>query len=238
MLLPRIKELAPDAFTVYRVSDDLRGLGSSPVIIRAEKELAGEFDLISSPCDYIHQKFEHLSSAQLHFHGIEKSEFDEDHPNPYGGETKNIVFVGNSFCDTDFINWMAQDFPECTFNVIGPIEGLQPSANLKIFGEMPFRQTVPYLKFADVGLQTRCWFDGAPSLSDSLKMHQYTYCRLPIVLPEFIRTDRPHCFAYVPSDRESMKVALRRALDYDRSRIDTSKVLSWRELTLELLPRS
>jgi 2-beta-glucuronyltransferase len=237
MLLPRVKELSPDVFTVYRVSDDLKGLGSSPTIIRAEQELAGKFDLISSPCDYIHEQFEHLSSAQLHFHGIEKDQFDQDHPNPYEGEAKNIVFVGNSFCDTEFINWMAEDFPECKFHVIGPIAGVQPRANLKSYGEMAFRQTVPYLKFADVGLQARSWFDGAPSLSDSLKMHQYTYCQLPIVLPEFIRTDRPHCFTYAPSDRESMKVALRAALEFDRSHIDTSKVLSWRELTSELLPR-
>ncbi|MFN7172973.1 MAG: glucuronosyltransferase [Fimbriimonadaceae bacterium] len=236
MLLPRVQELAPDSFTVYRVSDDLKGLGSSPTIIRAEQELAGKFDLISSPCDYIHVQFEHLPSARIHFHGIEKDQFDQEHSNPYKANSKNIVFVGNSFCDTEFINWMAEDFPECNFHVIGPIDSVQRRDNLKSYGEMPFRQTIPFLKFADVGLQTRSWFDGAPSLSDSLKMHQYTYCKLSIVLPEFIQTDRPHCFAYVPSDRESMKAALQGALEFDRSSIDTSKVLSWRELTSELLP--
>jgi 2-beta-glucuronyltransferase len=99
---------------------------------------------------------------------------------------------------------------------------------------MPARDTIAYLKHADIGLQIRAYSPGAESLTDSLKMIQYTYCHLPIVAPKFLDSPRPHVIGYRPGDDDSIRTALQGALDFDRSAIRTDDIRSWDELTEEL----
>lgn len=234
MLFDQFKQLAPSARFVYRVSDDLRLIRNHPVVRTREARVAPRFDLVSSPCSYIHRHFAHLPNAVVHPHGINKSHFDTPAANPYAAGTRNIVFVGNSHFDYDFTDRACRLFPDVQFHIIGPISGLPAHPNLVTYGEIPFADTIPYLQHADVGLQIRAYSHGAESLSDSLKVLQYTYCRKPYIAPDFLRTERPNLFCYQPGDDASIQAAVDGALRFDGTGRDWETVRSWDELAAVL----
>src|SRR5207253_6626386 len=123
-------------------------------------------------------------------------------------------------------------FPDWSFHVFGsplpPGEGLGVwgASNLTCYGERPFVELIPYLNHADIGLQCLTYRPGAECFTDSLKMFQYTYCRLPIVAPSFLKQGRPHVFYYEPGDADSIRRALLDASRYDRSLTSMADVLS------------
>ena len=115
-----------------------------------------------------------------------------------------------------------------------PIPNLPAVPNLHAYGERPFAETIPYLKHADVGLQARAYCVGAECLTDSLKMHQYTYCQLPIIAPAFLRHERRHVFYYEPGNDDSIRQAFTDALAFDRTQISPATVLSWDDIAAKL----
>ena len=66
------------------------------------------------------------------------------------------------------------------------------------------------------------------------KIIQYTYCRLPILAPSFLRSPRPNVVLYNPGDRASIGSALEEARRFDRGRVDTAGVRSWDDLADQL----
>jgi len=235
LLFDRFKRLNPNARYVYRVSDDLRFLRNHAVVLEAEEKACKNFDVVSTPCEYIYRRFQHLPQAALHYHGIRKELFDRDSPNPYlNGRKVNLVFVGGSYFDHDFLDQASDCFPDWAFHIIGPVTGLPRRDNVIAYGEIPFAETIRYIKHADVGLAIRSYSPGAESLTDSLKTIQYTYCKLPVVLPEFLRTAQPNRFHYKPGHADSIRKAIADAVAYDRRRIDTSGIDSWDELAARL----
>lgn len=233
-LFPRLRALSPNARFVYRVSDDLRLLKNHPTLREIEMECAPEFDLISSPSRFIHERFAHLRSAALQFHGLEKNLFDVATENPYLLGTRNAIYVGTFNFDYDYLDRASRLFPEVVFHIIGPIADLPRRDNVVVYGEMPFAATVPYVKFADVGLQPRAYSFGAESFTDSLKILQYTYCRLPIVAPEFLRSARTNVHLYRPGDDASIRRSMGSALSQSHHAIDTGDIYSWDELAAVL----
>lgn len=236
LLYERCKRLNPQARYVYRVSDDLRLLRSShPVVVQAEERYAPQFDLVSVPSAFLFQRFRHLPHAALHHHGIRKDLFERDYPNPYGGAWEtHLIFVGTSHFDHDFLYKASASFPRWAFHIIGPIARLPRRANIFAYGEMPFLETVPYVKYADIGLSTRVHTPATESLTDSLKILQYTYCALPIVLPAHLRSPRPNTFYYTPGDAASIRQALLAARHFDRSKVVKDDIRSWDEVARDL----
>jgi 2-beta-glucuronyltransferase len=238
-LFERFKRLNTRARFVYRASDDLGLLGVSPVVREALEKAIARFDLISLPSQYAFNTFASCKNASLHYHGVAKEIFDQPCANPFepssGSQARtNAVFVGCSHVDMDFLARSSRLMPDWAFHVIGPLSGLPRAANIIAYGEMPFLQTLPYIKHADIGLQIRTAGPGAQSLADSLKVIQYTYCRLPIVAPEFLRCGRSNFFYYQPGDDNSIATALRAARDMDRDRVDTTGIHTWDELAMSL----
>lgn len=227
LLFEALKRLNPRARTVYRVSDDLRLLKTHPAVVRAEESVADQFNLVSVPSEYMFRRFQKWSNAALHFHGLRKDLFDVPVASPYEPGTKNAVLVGTGFLDRAFVEEAPKLTPDINYHFIGPLGSLPGYKNLVAYGEMPFEDTVPYLLHADVGLQARSYSPGAESLTDSLKMHQYTYCGLPIVAPSFLETGKPHVFSYSADDPASMEKAMRDALAFDRTRVPRESVLDW-----------
>ncbi len=227
LLFDRFRQLNPAAGTVYRVSDPLSISNLHPVVFDAENRFAPEFDLISTTSEYSLRQFSGLSNTALHYHGIRKEIFDKKMSSPYPNGSYNVIFVGNSHLDTDFLTKAADLFPQWTFHIIGPFSELPSAPNLIAYGEMPFGDTVPYVKHADIGLQTRSYCRGAEHLTDTLKVQQYTYCHLPIIVPDFLRSNRTNIFCYHPGDRESIRRALQDASACARDQIDPSIVPSW-----------
>lgn len=230
------KKLNPGAKYVYRVSDDLRQLKKHPYIIEHEDKISSSFDMISVPSKYIYDVFSGRGNVKLHHHGINKDIFDNAAVNPYkSGDKFNFVFTGNAYLDYEFLNAASELFPGDEFHILGPFKNILKKGNVKFHGELEFTDTVPFVKFADAGLHTLVYTGGAESFSDSLKVIQYTYCRLPVIAPEFIKSGRNNFIYYKPNSRESIKKAIDSAKTFDRSKIDTKEVSGWKELTVKLI---
>jgi 2-beta-glucuronyltransferase len=236
LLVDRLRQLHHSASFIYRVSDDQRLLHHHPVMLEAESRTAPQFDLVSTPSEFLHRRFRHLPQAALHNHGVEKEGFDCPRPSPYSDAAPaNCVFVGNAHLDVDFLERASSAFPEWRFHIIGHFPHLPLRANIVAHGELPFDQTVAYLQHATIGLTTLSYRFGAESFTDSLKTLQYTYCRLPIVAPEFLRSSRNNVFYYTPGDGDSIRRALTTAGEFDRSKVARHAVASWDDVAESLL---
>lgn len=237
-LFERFKELNNKAHYVYRVSDDLRLLKVSPLLIKKEKEIFDSFDLVSVPSVYIYEVLKHYGhkNLKLNFHGVNKDLYDQKLVSPYNEAEKNLIFVGNSHFDHNFVEVASKLKPTWKFHIIGPIDRLPKRENIIIYGEMAFEKTLPYVKFADVGLQIRHYAPGAESLTDSLKMLQYTYCQLPIIAPSFLKSNRKNVFYYDSNDEQSIHKALDDAISYEQKDLgrEIAQILSWEEIAARL----
>jgi 2-beta-glucuronyltransferase len=233
-LFDRFKQLNPRARFVYRVSDNIRMMRHNPILPTQEERIVEQFDLISAPTSHFLKRYPRLANACCHSHGLDKHLFDQPHDNPYRTPRPNILYVGKHFFDAEFMARAVRLFPDWSFHVFGDVGPLPASANVTHHGEQPFAELVPYLQHADIGLQNLSYTPGAEWFTDSLKMFQYTYCRLPIVAPRFLQQERPHVFYYEPGDDASIRQALLDARGYDRSRISSDGVLTWDELASKL----
>src|SRR5690606_30302208 len=184
----------------------------------------------------IAHKFRGMGNVVLHQHGIRKDLFDQPTRNPDAQQQweKNLIFVGVAGLDTNFIAQASRMFPQWGFHIIGPIGGLPPRENVIAYGEMPFEQTVAYLKHADIALHTLTPGRLSQTRRDSLKVIQYAYCRLPVVAPEFLRSERPNMAYYQPSDPASMQSALKAAATMPRDHAWAASVRTWDEIASEL----
>lgn len=231
LLYRRFKMINSNAKYVYRVSDDIRFLKLHPIVIKEEESILKSFDLVSASSMYIkNQLSKYSNNVMLHFHGINKHIYDNCTNNPYNTDTCNAIFVGNSHLDISFLEIASKQFRDVTFHIIGPFDNLPKRGNIIRYGELPFKETVPYVKYANIGLQIRSYCPGAESLTDSLKVLQYTYSKLPIVAPDFLKSPRKNMIYYKPGDIESINQAIKYAMCFDRNSIDTSDIYSWDEL--------
>jgi 2-beta-glucuronyltransferase len=234
LLFDRFKRLNPRARFVYRVSDHIPMLRHHPLLPTQEERILPRFDLISVPSSFFRERFADVPNVHLHYHGLEKDLFDRPAANPYPRPGLNVIYVGKYHFDAESVRRAIRLFPEWSFHVFGEVGELPPAANLTCYGERPFAELVPYLKYADIGLQTLSYTPGAECFTDSLKMHQYTYCRLPIVAPRFLQNARQHVFYYEPGDDESIRRALLEASRFERTRISATGIHSWDEIAAKL----
>ncbi len=231
LLFERFKKLNPTARVVYRVSDDLDLLKNHSTVLAAEKRTAPQFDMVSTPSQALHERFGGLGNLALHHHGIAKHLYDAATTSPYTDDwAVKVIFTGSSHVDVAAISRMSRLRPDWQFHVIGRISGLPRRVNLIDYGEMPFAQLVPYVKHADVGLHAVLHQPGAESFSDSLKVIQYTYCRLAVLAPQFLNSPRPNVVSYRCGDDESMHQAMSAAVEMDRQAICTDGISSWDDL--------
>jgi 2-beta-glucuronyltransferase len=233
-LFERFKQLNPQARCVYRVSDDLPTLRYHPVVLETEERVAPAFDLVSAPSEYIRRRLAALAPVQLHQHALQQDLFDAPCENPYAGTGPHVLFIGRSRFDDDFLRRALRLFPDWSFHLFGTSAAAVDSARVRMYGERPFRELIPYLRHADIGLQTLEYVPGAECFTDSLKMQQYTYCRLPIVAPTYLRSDRPHLFCYEPGDDASIRQALQGAAEFDRELVPWRDVTRWDDLIVKL----
>ena len=236
-LFKLLKRECPDATMIYRVSDDVRILGSThPRLIELEREIAPLFDCVSVPSAWMLNLFPGLPALRLDRHGLDMAAFDACAVSPYASSGNNAVFVGTGYLDLDFLQRAVADNPDVNFHIIGSMGCEFSAPNLFRHGEMPFAATIPYIKFADLGLGTRTFRGGfSASLSDSLKILQYRYCGLPIVSPDFIDLNREGVFYYKPGDAASINAALRGALACGRNSDFAVEARSWDEVARDIL---
>ena len=236
-LFRRFQRENPDAKMIYRVSDDVRILRSThPRLVELEQEIAPLFHTVSVPCAWMLGKFPGLPTLRCDRHGLDTAAFDAVEGSPYEAGTKNAIFVGTGYVDLDCIASSAEGVPECNFHIIGPMKDTLNLKNVIYYGEIPFRDTLPYIKHADVGLGTRDYREGfSASLTDSLKILQYRYCGLPIVSPDFIDLARDGVFYYQPRNAASCVEAMKGALSAGKDISRGDEVQSWDEVMQSLL---
>ncbi len=237
LFLDKLKHLNPNAKMIYRVSDDLRLLKAHPIVLETEKQIAPKFDLISSPSAYLHRRFERFDQAYLDYHGLRRDLYDKCYDNPYDASVTNAIFIGQAHLDYNFLKTAAQNKPDWKFHVIGPLSPDFQADNIIYYGEKPFRETIPYIKHADIGLHTLKFRPGARSFTDSLKVIQYTYCRLPIVAPDYLKCDRENFIFYHPGDQRSIAAALEKVAKFDGESIDIGNIHTWDDLVETMLER-
>ena len=235
LLVHRIRQAAPQARIIYHAADRLRTIHVHPCIETALRDGIRDYDLIHIMAEAMREDFPEDAPILYLPHGIAKETFDRATVSPYG-VPRNAVSVGDMLFDAQVIDTLAVAYPDWTFHLFG--EKAVPSvsrANIVVHGEVAFEAIVPFIKFADVGLAPYRQSEGADYLSQSsLKMIQYSYCRLPIVAPTFAAAGRNHVCAYDPGDAASTVEAFQRAEAFDRGTIETAGILSWEEAVRRL----
>jgi 2-beta-glucuronyltransferase len=235
------RALAPQARHIYRVSDDIRTMRSTPSrMVALEQELASEFSLISVPCAPLAEKFPGLSTVRVQHHGLDKAVFDACSANPFAQGTSNAVFCGLGFYDAEAVHHMAEQCQNVDFHILGiarPRKNIP--AHVIYYGEIPFEKTIPFIKFASCGLYTlHASSRPMSAYTDSLKIMQYRYCGLPIVAPDFIDLHRDGVFYYTPGNAPSCCASLQRALQHGSNADFSREVRTWNEVAAEILATS
>ena len=180
LLEPRFRELAPQARIVYRVSDHI----GSPDCIHS---CCGRSTRPRRAAISCRPRASTCTASQTCLRRACTATRSTSRPSTSPSRTRTPVgrtrsSLGFRPADVAFLRAAARARPDVTFHVIGQTADV-PEQNIVSYGELPFRDTLPFVKHADVGLHTVVYRPGAEGLTDSLKVIQFSYLGLPIVLP-------------------------------------------------------
>jgi 2-beta-glucuronyltransferase len=238
LLLSRARALNPKALIIYLASDDLATLGAHPILASELEDCAPIVDRFCIVSARMADAFAWAKNKLFVVpQGLNPDDFEGVTGNPYDGE-RNAVSVGSMLFDPDFFIHAAEGFPDVTFHVIGSGSTGAFPPNVRLYAEMPFRDTIPYIKQATIGLAPYRIAPGCEYLCDtSLKLMQYDLLGLPAVCPHFAVGDNPNRFGYAPGDPASIVAAVAAALARGRQAIGTRRH-TWREATLPLIDQA
>ena len=237
ILTRRLRLLAPDATFIYLASDRLQLLNVHPMIQKAERSQLNSFHLIRTLAEAQVADFPNHPNVHCIASGIDKATFDRPHPNPFSSPN-NVVLIGGMLFDAEAVRNLATRNPDYNFHLFGGELHFPFSlANVYIYGETAFSRLVPFIKHADIGLSPYQDHPTADYLSQSsLKLIQYTYCKLPIVAPKFTKSpSRHHICGYDPNCPISQQQAFEIAKSYCRESISTAGIGTWDEVVGKIL---
>lgn len=256
MLFERMKLENPTARFIYYAADRLDSIGVHPAVGRRLCKDAPLYDLIRIVAPSMAADFPAGAKVRYIPHGVQVEVFDEASSSPYGDSgRRNVVSVGDMLFDRDTVTFLAERYPEVDFHLIGSKAVVERKfSNVHEHGEQPFEKVAAFIKYADVGIAPYRHKAGAEYLGESsLKMIQYSYCRLPILAPWFCRGQRNNVFAYhtageaelwsereLPGSQQSVgskppDLALSDALRFDASTCMFEEVRTWSDVAREML---
>lgn len=230
-----VRRLNPSARTVYIASDDLVSIKAADYVKRTLDRVAPEMTTVCLKARGMAGDVPAGANARVIPHGFDFSVDDHADPSPYG-PGRHAVSLGSMLFDPEFFEIASQAFPDITFHVIGSGRGTQPGygPNVHVYGEMPHRQTLPFVKHATFGIAPYRAPHMPSHLGDtSLKLMQYDHFKLPAVCPHEIVCGCPTRFGYVPGDRASIVSAVQQALEAPR--VSTLALLRWGEVVQRML---
>lgn len=236
ILIERIHKLNSDCKIVYYVTDLSQTVGGHPKVDMAFREYAKFVDHIIVRSPRMASQFE-CSSKKIYRaeFGIDYDQYADVGSSPYPNGSVNAVSVGSMLFDADFVLEAARQFPDVQFHVIGCGMTFNAPGNVTIHPEMPFVDTLPYVKHATVGFAPYRPAPGVEYLADSsLKLAQYEFFGLPAVCPEFAVGDVKSRFGYTPRNRSSIANAMRDALAHS-GKIEPKTFLTWEEVGERIL---
>jgi 2-beta-glucuronyltransferase len=239
LLMQRARDRNPSATIVYVASDELATVGVHP-FVQAQLEAAiDDIDQVCVPSPRMAPRFEWARDRLFYVpHGLDAADFPDDEPTPYA-MPRNAVSVGSMLFDRTVFTHAAARLPDVQFHVIGAGEDFDAPENVHLHREMPFRDTVRFIRHADVGIAPYRAAPGCDYLCDtSMKLMQYEYFGVPAVCPTFAAGERDDRFGYLPGEPASIEAAMRAALDKGRTTTPKS-FLTWEDVVRRLVdPRA
>ena len=184
-LSPLVARLAPQATRIYRVSDDIRLLNAPPALLQAETQ-HHHFHRISTGSPLIAQRFADHPNVTLDPMGVPHAQINVNVPDPYARTGAPIaVCAGSTLLDMEQIVHTARAAPHWQIHVIGRLKSTPPALpNVTWHGEMPFQETLGYIRHADIGLAP---FQDVPGveyqITNSNRILLYRHTGLPILVP-------------------------------------------------------
>jgi 2-beta-glucuronyltransferase len=231
-----IKKLNPHAKTLYRASDALDTIDAAIYIRRQFARIAKDIDTIVMPSKALAETMPCKHNLVYVPQGIDHSVGEKANPSPYG-PGMHAVSVGSMLFDPQFFVLASQRFPNIHFHIIGSCQPRHPDYgdNVSVYGEMPFNDTLPYIKHATLGIAPYSSVSLPAYLRDtSLKLTQYQFFGLPAICPHFIAADYPTRFGYDIGNADSIEQAISRALN-PQTPFVKRPVLDWAQVTARML---
>jgi 2-beta-glucuronyltransferase len=203
----------PRARKIYIASDDLETIRVATRVREEFDRVAASMTALCLPGPGLALNMPSTSNKYFVPHGLDPSIAEHADPSPYAAG-RHAVSVGSMLFDRTFFESAASAFPDVTFHVIGsgqPASGY-PS-NVRVYGEMPHKETLRYIKHADLGVAPYRGDGVSTYLADtSMKLMQYAFFGLPAVCPAVVVGGHAGRFGYQPGSKSSVIDAVGRAL--------------------------
>lgn len=232
----QVKKLNSKARTLYFCRDLLRSIGAAPVLQDIQAAQIGRFDAVCVPSERLGALLPPGGRVRVIPQGVDAVLFDREQPSPYQAGSRNAVSIGNMLFDQASVAAMAAAAPDVNFHVFGAAWSGWASPNIIIYGERDFESIVPYLQHADFGIAPyRLTADEVYLAESSLKLAQYSYCGLPILLPDLVPFARANGIAYRLDGEVAWREKIDAALAMHRSPTFRDGIMTWDEVARQTL---
>jgi 2-beta-glucuronyltransferase len=234
--LRRIKSLNPQAKIVCYCADRLDTVGSHLFVrnrLVEDQHLVDHF-MLRSPAmaEYLDFARDRLFHAGF---GIDHDQFGSIGPSPYAAGSETAVSVGSMLFDESFFAAAGPAFPNLQFHVVGSGANLKATPNVHLRSEMPFADTLPFVKHASIGVAPYRPAPAAEYLADtSLKLAQFEYFGIPAVCPHFAVGTCQSRAGYEPGNEQSIRRAVEAALKLV-GKIEPRSFPDWSEVAMRVL---
>ncbi|MEZ0497968.1 polysaccharide biosynthesis protein GumK [Sphingomonas sp. IW22] len=213
ILLRRIHHLNPCARIIYYATDRLETVGAHPFVQQQLERDAKLVHHVSMRSWLMAPDFHWADRLTRIGFGIDPEDFEAVGSTPYPAGQRTAVSVGSMLFDEGFFRHAAAAFPDVMFHVIGCGRRFDAPSNVIIHDEMPFRDTLPYIAHATIGVAPYLQAPGVEYLAEtSLKLAQFEYLGRPAVCPDFATGDVRSRYGYRPDDAGSIEEAVSGAL--------------------------
>ena len=213
VLLKRIRSLSPRAKIIYYATDRLDTVGAHAAVQRLLVKNAKAIDYVCVRSSKMAEHFKWASGRiYLARFGVRQEDFANVGTTPYNGR-RAIVAVGSMLFDKRYFDTVPAHFSDIEFHVIGCGQTFDAPSNVVLHDEMPFRETLPYIKYSVAGVAPYLPAPGVEYLAESsLKLAQYEIFALPAICPYFAVGAIDGRYGYDVGNEASMVSATSNAL--------------------------
>ena len=234
--LARIRRVNARAKIIYYAADRLETINAHPSARRKLLENEALIDHFCLRATQLKDDFPYATGRMYKAgFGINPAEFEAIGGSPYASDEKIVVSVGSMLFDPSVFQIAAPKFPQLQFHVIGPGAEFAAPSNVHIHPEMPFEQTLAFVKHASIGLAPYAFAEGSEYLAESsLKLMQFEYFGLPSVCPHFAVGSSPNRVGYEPGNEGSITRAILRAVSMI-GQVESRSFPTWEEIALQVI---
>ncbi|MBO3761226.1 glycosyltransferase [Ciceribacter sp. L1K22] len=226
-----VRRFNPRARTLYFNRDRLDTVGASTYLQALEQRVSPQFDRVIVPSPKMAEHLPPKSRVVYIPQGIDKAGFDACDTSPFAAGTKNAVSVGNMLFDREAVVAMASSSPNVTFHFFGAGIPEDLPANAVVYGEKPFLDIIPFIKFANFGIAPYRLSERELYLAQSsLKLQQYSYCLLPIMVPNLLEGSRANLVCYGQHGEPDWTGKVARAASMPHEENWRDGILTWAEV--------